>query len=228
MTDLTDHEFGDISVRISPTAKRISIKLAPSGNLRISAPSLTPKFVIKTVINKSRPEIRSMLEQQQTTYLTDQEIGKSHSLVIQAGSSSFDINTIGTKIVVNTTPDIDISNQTAQSSIRSHILKALRKEAKSYLPRRLSYLAKQHGFDYKTTKLTHASSRWGSCSSSGTISMNISLMRLPFELIDYVLIHELCHTKHMNHSNDFWQLVGQYDPAFEHHRRELKKYTPSI
>lgn len=169
-----------------------------------------------------------MLLHQQTVYQDDQQIGKSHSLVIQSGQGQPSITTQGTKILVNLPAGSDIRDASTQSSIRSHILKALRKEAKSYLPRRLSYLAEQHGFSYNTTKLTHASSRWGSCSSSGTISMNISLMRLPFELIDYVLIHELCHTRHMNHSDEFWGLVARFDPEFEQHRRELKKHTPSI
>ena len=53
-------------------------------------------------------------------------------------------------------------------------------------------------------------------------------MNLPFELIDYVLIHELCHTKEMNHSRHFWKLVSMSDPDFMRHRREIKKYSPTI
>jgi len=92
----------------------------------------------------------------------------------------------------------------------------------------LSFLAEEHGFSFKRTKITHASSRWGSCSSAGTISLNIGLMNLPFELIDYVIIHELCHTRHMNHSASFWREVAQFDPSYKIHRAELKKYSPHI
>ena len=112
--------------------------------------------------------------------------------------------------------------------IRSKILAALRKEAKSYLPRRLSFLAEEHGFSFARSKITHSSSRWGSCSSSGTISLNIGMMNLPFELIDYVIIHELCHTRHMNHSTKFWDEVYKFDPQYKMHRNELKKYSPYI
>lgn len=228
MTQIQDAEFGDIDIRTSPAARQVSIKLAPNGNLRVSTPGRTPKFMIKSIINRSRSQIREMIQNQQTIYQVDQQIGKSHHLVIQPDQDQSSVSTIGTKILVNLSADQDITAQSIQSEIRSHILKALRKEAKSYLPRRLSYLANQHDFSYQSTKLTHASSRWGSCSSSGTISMNISLMQLPFELIDYVLIHELCHTRQMNHSPEFWELVESYDPDYKQHRRAIKQHTPSI
>ena len=67
-------------------------------------------------------------------------------------------------------------------------------------------------------------SRWGSCSMKGDLSFNILLCELPEEVTGYVIIHELCHRVHMDHSARFWQLVGRYDPAFQEHRRYLKDH----
>lgn len=231
MPIIHDSEFGEITVRANHQAKRISVRVAPNGKLRISTPTFTPALAVKSMISLSRSKIRKLVEEYRssvTSYDHDQPIGKSHCLVIQKNSSTTEVKTTGTKIFVNLKTDEYIGDSGLQSQIRQKVISALRKEAKSYLPRRLEFLAKTHGYTYGAVKMTHAGSRWGSCSSSGTISLNISLMKLPFELLDYVLIHELCHTKQMNHSLDFWKLVKQADPHYKLHRNELRSYTPNI
>lgn len=134
----------------------------------------------------------------------------------------------GQQIIASLSPDDQLRDPHVVRIIRDAVIDALRLEAKSYLPKRLAFLASSGGFTYQKVRFSHASGRWGSCSSNGTISLNIALMKLPFELIDYVLIHELSHTVEMNHSSEFWSLVENADPQYKVHRRELKKQTPSI
>jgi predicted metal-dependent hydrolase len=107
-------------------------------------------------------------------------------------------------------------------------IEVLRSKAKQFLPVRLQELAELGGFAYQKVRLAHTSSRWGSCSGSGTISLNIALMNLPPILIDYVLIHELSHTRQMNHSADFWKEVEKYDRNYKRHRKMLKMYSPNV
>lgn len=104
--------------------------------------------------------------------------------------------------------------------------KLLRKKAKEYLPYRLAYLAKKNGYTYDKCRLSHARTRWGSCSSTRTISLNIGLMGVPEVLRDYVMLHELAHLNHMDHSADFWNEVATLDPRWKEHRKKLKMFQP--
>ena len=106
--------------------------------------------------------------------------------------------------------------------------KILMKKAREYLPYRLEYYAKLYGYKYDKIRFSHASTRWGSCSSNRTISLNIGLMQLPEPLRDYVLLHELAHLNHMDHSTAFWAEVGAHDPRYKDHRRRLKSFSPGV
>lgn len=106
--------------------------------------------------------------------------------------------------------------------------KILMKRAKEYLPYRLEYHAKLYGYEYDRVRLSHANTRWGSCSSNRTISLNIGLMNVPEVLRDYVIIHELAHLNHMDHSAAFWREVGSHDPRYKEHRKKLNQFSPGV
>lgn len=106
--------------------------------------------------------------------------------------------------------------------------KILEKRAKEYLPYRLDFFAKKYGYTYSRLRFSHASTRWGSCSSTRTISLNIGLMQVPEPLRDYVLLHELAHLNHLDHSPAFWAEVASHDPRYKEHRKKLKNFTPGV
>lgn len=229
MPTIQDKEFGKITVRRNARAAAIRIRVAPDGTLRVSSPLYTPLFMIKRMIIGSRAELRSMIDagRPQLTYKDGSTVGKSHSLIVRQGTD-MKIVRHGLQLIATLPADTSLDEPHVQAELREHIIAALRREAKGYLPKRLKYLAELHGFSYERVRFSHASGRWGSCSSSGTISLNIALMKLPFELIDYVLIHELAHTRHMDHSDRFWSVVATYDPAYKQHRAQLKHEVPTI
>ena len=99
---------------------------------------------------------------------------------------------------------------------------ALRAEAKRVLPVRLRELADLHGFRYNAVRIKHNRSNWGSCSVKGNINLNLNLMRLPEELRDYVLLHELCHLRYLNHGPEFHALLEQVCPRHRALSRQLK------
>ena len=100
----------------------------------------------------------------------------------------------------------------------------LRRQAKVYLPGRLRELATLYGFEYNTLRIKHNSSNWGSCSSKGNINLNLNLMRIPQDLQDYVMLHELCHLKYLNHSPQFHSLLESVCPDHREKQRRMKEY----
>lgn len=111
---------------------------------------------------------------------------------------------------------------------RDYQKKILMKKARLELPYRLEYFAKLYGYEYSKCRLSHANTRWGSCSSNRTISLNIGLMKIPPVLRDYVIIHELAHLNHMDHSKAFWYEVGLHDKNYKIHEKKLKQFSPGL
>ena len=101
----------------------------------------------------------------------------------------------------------------------------LRAEAKAWLVPRLAQLASEHGFSYNKVFIKNNVSNWGSCSTKGNINLNMQLMRLPEELRDYVMLHELCHLKQLNHGPEFHALLDTLCGGREMElRRQLRQY----
>jgi predicted metal-dependent hydrolase len=231
MATITDEEFGTITIRRSSHASHVKVRVAPNGTLHASLPLYAPVFILKRLIKSSRSQLRDMMQHQQPEYRFENgmKIGKSHTLVVMPTKTSTPtVVRHKQQIVVSLPAGIDLNDAPVVQKIREVMLVALRIEAKSYLPKRLAFLANTLGCDYERVRFSHASGRWGSCSTSGTISLNIALMKLPHELIDYVLVHELSHTKEMNHSTAFWETVSLGDPSYKLHRKALKLHSPSI
>lgn len=122
---------------------------------------------------------------------------------------------------------LPLADPTAQRA-RDAKKKILMRQAREYLPYRLEYLAKLYGYEYEKCRLSHANTRWGSCSSNRTISLNIGLMNVPEVLRDYVIVHELAHLNHMDHSEAFWAEVFRHDAKYKEHRRRLKGFSPGV
>ena len=92
--------------------------------------------------------------------------------------------------------------------------KELRERAKSVLAQRTAYFARQIGVTYGRITVRDQKTRWGSCSQTGNLNFNFRLILAPSEVLDYVVVHELCHRRQMNHSTQFWQEVAQVLPDY--------------
>lgn len=106
--------------------------------------------------------------------------------------------------------------------------KKYRIAAKTYIPQRVAYYTEHYDYlirrDYSSITIRDQKTRWGSCSSRGTLSFNWRLMLAPLNILDYVIVHELCHLTHMNHSKDFWNCVETILPDYKERRKWLKEH----
>ncbi|MGH7196453.1 MAG: M48 family metallopeptidase [Candidatus Saccharimonadales bacterium] len=225
---ITDPEFGTVAIRRVRKARYVKLKIDHRGAISISMPYRAPLFFAKNLLGESREHIRqnlASLRQNQIVLMPGDIIGKTHRLELTTGEA-FAARVKSTALLVTVPEHASVESPEVQQYIKEASTKALRIQAKAYLPRRLEAFSDAHGFSFAQIRFSNAGTRWGSCSSRGTISLNIWLMHLPFELIDYVLVHELCHTKQMNHSQRFWQLVEGILPNYRDLRRALKEQRP--
>jgi predicted metal-dependent hydrolase len=134
----------------------------------------------------------------------------------------------GTEIRISYPVELSIWSPEIQASAEKAARRALKQQAEALLFRRLEDLARVHGFHYKSVAVKRLKSRWGSCGPQADITLNIFLMQLPWSLIDYVLLHELVHTKVHNHGRDFWSLFETCLPEAKKLRKQLRDHQPAF
>ncbi|MDO6354612.1 SprT family zinc-dependent metalloprotease [Caloramator sp. CAR-1] len=110
-----------------------------------------------------------------------------------------------------------------QQHINDIIIKWYKEQAKKIFKIRLDYYSRKYGFEYKRMAVKEQRTRWGSCSTKGNINLNWRLLFAPIDVIDHVIIHELCHLKHHNHSKSFWNEIKSIDPDYESKKKWLKE-----
>ncbi len=115
---------------------------------------------------------------------------------------------------------VKVQSRNGESSAEEALWRLLREEARNYLPRRVSRLAEEGGFEYSGIRIRKMTSRWGSCTHKKGINLNSWLMMLPDHLSDYVILHELVHTVHPNHGPEFWNALDRMTAG---RSKELRK-----
>lgn len=121
-----------------------------------------------------------------------------------------------------------VEDDHSQDVIERACERALSREAKELITPRIHDLAFEHGFEYNSLHFKKLKRRWGSCDAEQNIILNVYLTQLPWELIDYVLLHELTHTRHLHHGEDFWQQLTELLPDAKQLRAQLHEYHPQL
>lgn len=233
MSSQTDNEFGTIEFIRSTKAKNINVRILED-RLRVSLPrratekeamafidSVRDKIIrkqqkIKNNVRANNLVLREGAELQTLTFSVVLKFAKRSNLFIS----------LKDKLLTIEFPEgMDISTDEVQEHCWNGIKYFLKKEAKRVLPQRTKILAEQYGFSYSSVKIQSSRSRWGSCSQGKNINLSFYLMMLPQPLVDYVILHELCHTKEMNHGPAFWAWMDKVtDGQSKKLRAQVKKY----
>jgi predicted metal-dependent hydrolase len=115
-----------------------------------------------------------------------------------------------------------------QSTVKQVLENVYRREARDYFTKRADFYAEGMGVEYGKITIRNQRTRWGSCSTTGTISLNWRLVMAPPEVVDYVVVHELAHLQEANHDDMFWSLVAEYDPEYEDHAQWLEEHSTEL
>jgi len=196
--------------------KNIYFRIQPEGIVRISSSKITQKRLFELVDEKASWIEQALRKEALTPKITlGEEIlyfGEIYPLAYH--------------------PDFRVLYEQCQKGDEMQIVRRYqrfyKREATRYLKERLNYFANIMQLQPKEMKLRSMKRQWGNCRSNGIITFNIHLMQVPKECIDYVVIHELAHMVHMNHSKAFHSLVEQYLPQSNTKRIMLKQFSASI
>ncbi len=199
-------DIGKVVFQKNRRSKSVKIKVKPDLKIAVSLPTYYSFKQAERLLLKNKEWVITRL-QTITTHSRKIDINstistKLHNIYIKSSEKKH-------YEVKDNNVYIFIYNADNQEYISNIVTEVYRYEAKQTLPRRLKQLAQQHGFSYNKVSIRNNKSNWGSCSSANNISLNLQMMKLPDELIDYILLHELVHTEIKNHSNAFWKRLDE-------------------
>ena len=220
-------QWGRIIITRNPRARRIIMRVRPDAIL-MTVPEYAKDTDIERALTECVARLKARQQQsQQQTIDKGFSINTEYFRLVIKESCFNKVRLTGSTngYVIEIPQNTDFTSADTQQMLRTAIKGAAKHCAAKVLPQRLKELAERTGFKYKRCTVRDVRSRWGSCSTSGTISLNTQLILLPARLIDYVLLHELCHTVEMNHSDRFWALMDKVTAPAKARtlRAELKK-----
>lgn len=204
--------------------KTLALIVKPDGSLLVRAPMRTSKALIQEFVEKNR----GWIERQQAKALATPPaapreymsgeifpyLGTSYPLEFVEGQGEpFLLDDGVFKLPASYQGDAALA-----------FARWYRKQARQVLSARVEFFAHAYDFHYKGIRITSARTRWGSCSSTGSLSFSWRLIQAPLVVVDYVVVHELVHTAIHNHSKKFWQRVGTILPEYQQHRRWLREH----
>jgi predicted metal-dependent hydrolase len=228
----TDKTLGTFIIQINPRATRFTFRIKDNKLYATIPPNVSRKQLQEAIDG-----VRSKLENAQLQLAPKRIIdfdfkidAPLFKLSLEPGKTNkYYSRTEEGKVTIICPPDTNFNDEELQTWLHKVVEEALKRSAKLILPTKLSQLSKAAKLPFSTLRISASHGRWGSCSTAKSISLSCYLLLLPEHLIDYVLLHELCHTREMNHGKLFWTLLDSLTDNKAHAlRNEIKNYRTSF
>lgn len=223
----------EYQVRVSRRAKRLQIRVTTFGDIEVVLPQrMSPRHIQPFV-----SQHHDWIKRTRAKFLFHQSCqavqapGVPDLIELKAVDEHFQLHYNWADHSRSTVREQDrslhvraVDSRAAQNGLQ----RWLTRKAKQHLSDNLQQLGEELGLRYKRCTIRAQKTRWGSCSSTGTISLNRALMFIEPELVRYLMTHELCHTMHMNHSPRYWQLVEHYQPDYRLFEKRLHQASLQV
>jgi hypothetical protein len=225
--------IGPVVLRRNRRARRLTLRISPGKPVTLTFPFLISEKTALVFLENNREwalqKIQAIKAYRPPIIIIDANrpvTTRFHSLELHPVDNAVLKTSVHSGIIrVQYPADEPVTSPQVQEGIARGLIAAYRIEAQQYLPKRVKALADQFGFHYNRVTVKNLRSRWGSCSAANNLNLNLHLMRLPDELIDYVILHELTHTRVKNHSPAFWGALEKILPETRSLRQQLKIKT---
>lgn len=227
--DFALDERTTITIYKRRSSRSLRLSIAADGKIRVSIPTWAP-YRAGVEFAKSRREWIDTQRKPSIVLKDGQAIGKAHHIHF---NPSPDVHSVKgrvkkNQIVVVYPNTLQANNVEVQAAAHRASIRALRAQAEQLLPIRLNELATKYKFEYSSVTVKNMKSRWGSCDQRRNIVLNLFLVQLPWEMIDYVLLHELTHTKVLKHGPEFWAAMEKVLPDVKVRRKQVQKHQPIL
>lgn len=235
-----DKEFGRVAVDVRTQARHLVARVQKDGTVHVTIPPFTPLASVRKMLDTHRESIRQLRtkSEERRTRVDFNFSVHTDLLSLRIEPMDVPVQMVGDRLYfrVKRTPGEtlirlprELDFDCWQQPLQDFLVEELRWQSRALITPRLQELARKHGFSYNKLTFKKSRTNWGSCSTLGNINISVYLLLVPSRLVDYVLLHELCHTRHQDHSPAFWALVDQVlGSSGKACQRELRAYRAQL
>lgn len=226
---ISDKDFGKIHFVVRRSARNITMRVKEDG-LHVTTPPYRSITALLEAIAPFRERLRNVCSEVKPKPFDLNFSIEAECFRLKLETSplkNFTVSMRDETVVIACPAHANFTTDRVQTLVKNAVMRAMRKKAEEYLPPLVQYWSSLFDLPYNKVTISKARSRWGSCSSKRDISLSFYLMLLPAHLMDYVILHELAHTREMNHGPKFWELLNQLtDGKALALRKELRMHRP--